>query len=282
MSKVFLIAEIGINHNGDIDLAKQLIDVSAIAGYDAVKFQKRNVEKVYSPTELDKPRESPWGNTTREQKFGIEFDEKEYDEIDRYCKEKGIEWFASAWDPDSLKFLNKYGCKYNKVASAMLSNDVMLKSIAKQKKYTFISTGMHTIEEIENAVQIFKEFDCPFELMHCNSSYPMKNEDANLSMIQVLRERFNCDVGYSGHEMGLQISLAAVAMGATSLERHITIDKTMYGSDQSSSVESTGVIKLGRDVRIIERAVGNGIKIISETEKKIREKLSKPYWTTKI
>ncbi len=275
---VFIIAEIGINHNGDINIAKELIKVASNAGCDAVKFQKRNIEDVYSPEELDVPRESPFGKTNREQKLGLEFEKEEYDIIDRYCKELNIEWYASAWDLKSQDFLNQYDCKYNKVASAMLTIDNLIEKIAKEGKFTFISTGMSTMDEIKKVVDIFEKENCPFELMHCNSSYPMENSDANLAMIKTLKDTFNCKVGYSGHERGLQISLAAVAMGATSIERHISLDVSMYGSDQSASVEPKGVEMLVRDIRIIEEAIGNGEKNITETESKIREKLANPYW----
>ena len=185
MKKVFVIAEVGINHNGDLDLAKKLIDTAVLSGCDAVKFQKRTIEHVYSPEELDVPRESPFGTTNREQKNGLEFGKKEYDQIDAYCKSKGIEWFASAWDIESQNFLRQYDLKYNKVASAMLTIEPMLRAIAAEGKYTFISTGMSTLEEIKFAVDIFNSVGCPFELMHCNSSYPMKNEEANLSMFHL-------------------------------------------------------------------------------------------------
>ncbi len=269
----FVIADIGINHNGDLDIAKKLIDGAIFGGCDAVKFQKRTVEKVYSKEELDKPRESPWGMTVRNQKLGLEFSKKEYDEIDKYCKEKGIEWFASAWDNDSQYFLRKYNCKYNKVASAMLTHKKLLEVIAEEKKYTFISTGMSTMEEIEKAVEIFKKANCPFELMHCNATYPMKDEDANLRMIPVLRERFKCKVGYSGHEVGLITACAAVALGATSVERHITLDRAMYGSDQAASVEVIGFYRLIDYIRTIEKALGDGVKRIGLEEEKIKKKL---------
>lgn len=275
---VFVIGEIGINHNGSIEIAKKLIDSAVDVGLDAVKFQKRTIELVYSPEELDKPRESPFGDTNRAQKLGLEFEEKEYDEIDAYCKEKGIEWFASAWDIKSQKFLRKYDLKYNKVASTMLRVYPLLHEIAREKKYTFISTGMSTLEEIDEAVNIFKSHDCPFELMHCNSSYPMENEEANLNIMQALKNRYSCNVGYSGHERGLQISLAAVALGATSIERHITLDRSMYGSDQSSSVGLTGVAKLVRDIRVISSALGSDKKTLLDSEMPARDKLSCPYW----
>jgi len=269
----FIIAEIGINHNGDLDIAKKLIDGAIFAGCDAVKLQKRTVEKVYSKEELDKPRESPWGATVRDQKFGLEFGKKEYDEIDKYCREKGIDWFASAWDIDSQKFLRQYDLKYNKIASAMLTYKELLEMVAEEKKYTFISTGMSTMEEIETAVDIFKKANCPFELMHCNSTYPMKDEDANLKVIPVLRERFGCKVGYSGHEVGLITTCAAVALGATSVERHITLDRAMYGSDQAASVEVMGFCRLVQYIRTIELALGDGQKKITAKEKEIKEKL---------
>lgn len=274
----FIIAEIGINHNGDIEIAKKLIDVAAFAGCDAVKFQKRTIEEVYTKEELDKPRESPWGTTNREQKYGLEFDESEYDEIDRYCNEKGIEWFASAWDLKSQLFLRKYNLKYDKVASAMLTVKPLLETIAGEKKYTFISTGMSTMEEIGQAVKIFNKMDCSFELMHCNSSYPMPDEEANLKMIETLRERYKCNVGYSGHEVGLQLSIAAAAFGATSIERHITLDRTMYGSDQAASIEPGGIIKLVRDIRIVKKAIGKGVKIVTEKEESIKGKLRPINW----
>lgn len=277
----FIIAEIGINHNGDVGIAKKLIDVATIAGCDAVKFQKRDVEDVYSPEELDRYRESPFGTTNREQKMGLEFDRTEYDEINTYCKEKGVAWFASAWDLKSQNFLKPYNLKYNKVASAMLTIKPMIEKIAREKKRTFISTGMSTFDEIDAAVQIFRESDCPFELMHCNSSYPMPIEKANLRMIGILRDKYQCNVGYSGHEVGLQISMAAASLGATSIERHITLDRAMYGSDQAASLEPGGLMRLVRDIKAIERAMGKGEKKIDDTEAEIRKKLAQPYWLKK-
>jgi N-acetylneuraminate synthase len=255
---IFVIAEIGINHNGDIEIAKKLIDVAKIAGADAVKFQKRTIDLVYKKEMLDSLRESPWGTTQREQKEGLEFGLDEYKEINAYCKDKGIEWFASAWDIESQKFLRQFNCKYNKVASAMIVYEELLKEIASEKKHTFISTGMCEFEQIDRAVEIFKEAGCPFELMHCISTYPMKDEDANLNCIKTLQERYKCDVGYSGHEVGLAVSYGAAALGITSLERHITIDRAMYGSDQAASVETAGFIQLVGAVRKIEKAMGDG------------------------
>lgn len=255
---IFIIAEIGINHNGDVEIAKQLIDVAKIAGADAVKFQKRTIDLVYTKEMLDSPRESPWGTMQREQKEGLEFGLKEYQEIDAYCKGKGIEWFASAWDLESQRFLRQFNLKYNKIASAMIVYEDLLREVASEKKHTFISTGMTEFDQIDRAVEIFKEAGCPFELMHCVSTYPMNDEDANLNCIKTIQDRYKCDVGYSGHEVGLAVSYAASALGITSLERHITIDRAMYGSDQAASVETTGFIQLVGGVRKIEKAMGDG------------------------
>lgn len=274
----FVIAEIGINHNGDLEIVKELVDLASLAGFDAVKFQKRTIDKVYAPEELNVPRESPFGTTNRQQKMGLEFNKEEYDEIDSYCKEIGIEWFASAWDIDSQKFLRNYNFKYNKVASAMLTVEPLLHEIAKEGKHTFISTGMSDLIEIDYAVNIFNQYDCSFELMHCNSTYPSKNEEINLNVMNTLAERYGCDVGYSGHEKGYQVTLASVALGATSIERHITLDRSMYGSDQSASLGVSGFTKMVRDIKIIVEAMGDGIKRIYDSEKAIREKLSTPYW----
>ena len=271
--KIFVMAEIGINHNGDLSIAKQLIDVAKVAGADAVKFQKRTIEKVYSKEELDKPRESPWGTTTREQKLGLEFGKAEYDEIDRYCKEKGIEWYASAWDLESQVFLRQYNLNYNKIASAMITHLELLREVASEHKHTFISTGMCDLAMIDRAVDIFRKADCPFELMHCVSTYPTNDEDANLNCIPALREHYHCNVGYSGHEGGLAVSYAAAALGITSLERHITLDRAMYGSDQAVSLEPALFIQLIGGLRKIEKAIGNGIKTIQEKEIPIAKKL---------
>lgn len=273
MRHTFIAAEIGINHNGDMAIAKKLIDLAAIAGCDAVKFQKRTVDKVYTKEYLDGPRESPWGTTQRQQKEGLEFGLEEYQEIDRYCKEKQITWFASAWDVDSQKFLQQFNLKYNKVASAMLTNDELLEEIAKEGRYTFIATGMSTYEEIDHAVEIFRKANCGFELMHCNSTYPMKEADANLNLIPVLRERYGCQVGYSGHEAGTLVSGAAVAMGASSIERHITLNRDMYGSDQKASIEPAELCELVRNIRAIEKIMGTGEKVLSAAELEVKAKL---------
>ena len=275
MNKIFIISEIGINHNGDLDIAKKMIDKSVQAGADAVKFQKRDIDIVYSKEQLKKPRTSPFGTTEREQKEGLEFHEKEYDEINDYCKKKNIIWFSSAWDINSLKFLDKYDLKYNKIASAMLTDEIFLNEVAKRKKYTFISTGMSNFAMIDKAVEIFKSNNCSFELMHCVSAYPFENEKANLNMISILRDRYNCNVGYSGHEKGGKlISLAAVCLGSTSLERHLTLDRTMYGSDQAASITPHGFKSLINDIRTLENALtGSKDKIIINEEKPVAEKL---------
>ena len=272
----FITAEIGINHNGSIEIAKKLIDVASSAGCDAVKFQKRNVEKVYSKKVLDTYRESMWGTTTRKQKLGLEFSEKQYTEIDQYCKKKKILWYLSCWDVDSQIQMRKFKTKYNKVASAMLLHTKLLETIAEEGKYTFISTGMSTMNEISNAVKIFRNHDCPFELMHSHSAYPMPPHEANLKMIQTLGKKFKCKVGYSGHEISAySICLAAVLLGATSIERHITLDRSMYGSDQAASLEHSGLVRLVRDTRELDFILGNGKKIIWDSElpaqKKLRE-----------
>jgi len=270
---LFIIAEVGINHNGDLDIARQLIDVAADAGADAVKFQKRTIERVYTKEFLDSPRESPWGKTQRAQKEGLEFGESQYREIDRYCKERKIKWFASAWDVDSQRFLRKFELEYNKIASPMIVSPELLGEVASEGRHTFISTGMSSERDIDRAVDIFTKKKCPFELMHCVSTYPMEDEDANLRRIVTLRERYKCNVGYSGHEVGLAVSYAAVALGASSLERHITLSRAMYGSDQSASVEPAGLRQLVGAVRKIEQALGDGSLRMNPKEIPIAKKL---------
>lgn len=273
---VFIVAEIGINHNGDINIAKKLIDMAKRTGCDAVKFQKRTIEKVYSKEILDTPRESPWGTTTREQKLGLEFNKKEYDIINDYCKQNNIEWFASAWDVDSQIFLKQYNSKYNKISSAMLTDIDFLKVVAEEKKYTFISTGMSTMDQVRKAVEVFKQYNCPFELMHSNSTYPMKLEEANLRCIETLRKEFNCNVGYSGHEDSAYIvCVIAVALGATSIERHITLSRSMYGSDQAASLEEPGLARMVRDVRHVNEILGDGVKRVWDSEIPVMKKLRK-------
>ncbi len=276
INKIFLIAEIGINHNGDMNIAKQLIDNAVECGFDAVKFQKRTIDIVYSKDDLDKFRESPWGTTQREQKEGLEFSEKQYDEINKYCMDKKIIWFASAWDVKSLEFLDKYNLDYHKIASAMIIDKNFLNEVAKRKKHTFISTGMSTINDIESAVEIFRKHKTSFELMHCVSTYPAKPEDINLNTIPEMKKKFNCNIGYSGHENGVIISVAASMYNITSLERHITLDRTMYGSDQSASIEMTGMKNLVESIKKAQAALGeNKMGYIMKEEKEIASKLRK-------
>jgi len=270
---IFIVAEIGINHNGDISICKELIDVAVTAGCNAVKFQKRDIDLVYTQEFLDSPRESPWGVTQRSQKEGLEFNKEQYIDISEYCSSKGIEWFASAWDTNSQNFLRQFNCKFNKIASAMIVDDSLLRMVAEEGKHTFISTGMSTYKDIDKAVEIFNIAGCPFELMHTISTYPMRDEDANLNLINSLRNRYECDIGYSGHEVGLAISYAAAAMGISSLERHITLDRAMYGSDQSASVEPNGLNQLVGGVRAIEKAMGDGEKRLIGSEVPIAQKL---------
>ena len=270
---VFLIAEIGINHNGDLETAKKLIDLACKAGFDAVKFQKRDINLVYSKEILDSPRESPWGTTQREQKLGLEFSYEDYVKIDKYCNSKNIEWFASAWDLESQMFLNQFSCKYNKIASAMIVSPELLEVVASEKKHTFISTGMCNYSDIDNAVKIFTDYGCPFELMHTNSTYPSSPEDINLLCISTLKDRYKCNVGYSGHENGVAISIAAMGLGISSLERHITLDRTMYGSDQAASLEPSGIMSLVQSVKKVEKAIGSGTKEFSDKELEVAKKL---------
>ena len=271
---IFIVAEIGINHNGDMSTCKKLIDVAVDANCDAVKFQKRDLDLVYTQEMLSEPRESPWGSTQREQKLGLEFNAEQYNEIDEYCKEKDIEWFASAWDINSQEFLKQFDCKYNKIASAMIVYEDLLKIVAKEKKHTFISTGMTSYSDIQKAVDIFIDADCSFELMHTVSTYPMNEKDANLNMIHTLRDKFKCDIGYSGHEaLGYLICICAVMFGATSIERHITLDRTMYGNDQSASLEPEGIKRLVRDIKMIDNILGDGKKQVWKSELPAQEKL---------
>ena len=273
---VFIIAEIGTNHMGDLKIAKQIIDVAKDAGCDAVKFQKKNINKIYTKEFLDSAIDSPWGTTQREMRFHREFSIKQFEEINIYCKKKKIVWFASCWDTQSQISMRKFKTKYNKVASAMLTHNKLLELIAKEKKYTFISTGMSTMKNIENATKIFKKYKCPFELMHCHSAYPMPAKEANLNMIPVLKKKFKCNVGYSGHEVSAtNVSIPAVMLGASSIERHITLNRTWYGNDQAASLEPQGIHRLVRDIRVIDKIRGNGKKKIWPAEipnqKKLRQ-----------
>ena len=275
---VFIIAEIGTNHTGSIDIAKKIIDLVVQEGCDAVKFQKKNVEKIYTKEFLDSPIYSPWGTSQREMRLHREFSDKQFNSINTYCKKKKIPWFVSCWDTESQLQMRKFKTKFNKVASAMLIHEELLKLIAEEKKKTFISTGMSTIKEIKTAVDIFRKADCPFELMHSNSSYPMIPKEANLKLIPFLKKRFKCNVGYSGHESGASlVCVTAILMGATSIERHITLDRTMYGHDQSASLEPEGMRRLVHDIRLLDVLFGDGKKRIWDSEKLAMKKLRQKF-----
>lgn len=275
-NRVFVIAEIGINHNGDLEIAKKLIDMAKAADCDAVKFQKRTIDIVYTPEVLAQKRESPWGTTQREQKEGLEFGEAEYDEIDAYCRKVGIAWFASAWDVPSQHFLRKYDGRFNKVASAMVTHGEFLEEVASEGKLTFISTGMATLEAIDRAVEIFKRRDCPFVLFHVVATYPAAEEDLNLRVMQALRERYGCAVGYSGHESSVSPSIMAAMMGAVAIERHITLSRAMYGSDQAASLEKPGLETMVAQLRKIPAVMGDGVKRVLKAEAVVAGKLR--YW----
>ncbi len=274
ITKPYLIAEIGINHNGDINIAKQLIKNAKTAGFNSVKFQKRDLNLVYEENFFNSFRDSPWGKTQRDQKEGLEFNKKEYDEIDKYCKEIGIEWFASAWDLNSLNFLDQYNLKYHKIASAMIVDTNFLREVAKKNKHTFISTGMSEEKDIDNAVEIFRSNNCSFELMHCVSTYPANKKDLNLLTINSLKKKYNCNVGYSGHENGIAVSIGVAVMGISSLERHITLDRTMYGSDQAASIEMRGMSDLVQGIDQVILSLGKEkLGHVLDEEKVIAKKL---------
>lgn len=270
----FLLAEIGINHNGDMALAKQLIDAAADAGFDAVKFQKRTIDAVYLPEFLASPRQSPWGDTQRAQKEGLEFDQAGYIAIDAHCRARGVQWSASAWDVEAQLFLHGFDLPFNKVASPMLGNGPLLRKIVAERKPTYISTGMATLAELDAIVALFRAGNCPFELMHCVSVYPLPPQDANLLLIPMLRERYGCPVGYSGHEAELvEVSQMAATLGATSIERHITLDRTMYGSDQSASIEAAELGTFVQAIRRVPAILGTGTKTLTAGETMVRTKL---------
>jgi N-acetylneuraminate synthase len=273
----FVIAELGTNHMGDIEVAKKIIDIAVDAGCNAVKLQKKNVEKIYTKEFLDSSLDSPWGITQREMRLHREFSDNEFKKIDVYCKKKKIPWFVSCWDVESQKQMRKFKTKYNKIASAMLVHDKLLETVAQEKKHTFISTGMSTLNDIEKAVKIFRKHKCSFELMHCHSAYPMPPEEANLKLIPFLAKKFRCKVGYSGHEAAAtNVSIPAILLGAASIERHVTIDRTAFGHDQAASLEPKGLIQLVRDIRIVDKIMGDGKKRVWKSElnskKKLRQK----------
>ena len=264
--KTYIIAEIGINHNGDLNIAKQLIDIAKVAGCDSVKFQKRNPDVCVPEHQKSVMRDTPWGRMSYlEYKYRVEFGKREYDEIDRYCRECGIEWSASPWDIDSLHFLLNYELPYIKIPSALLTDDKLLKASASTGKKIILSTGMSSMEEVERAVEIVKDSD--YSLLHCNSTYPAPIDELNLNCIKTLKEKFNCEVGYSGHEYGLSTTISSICLGASILERHITLDRSMWGTDQMCSVESHGLIKLVKGVRELERSLGDGVKQLPKVKK---------------
>jgi len=267
----YVVAEIGINHNGDIDLAKKLINVALGADCDAVKFQKRTIDVVYTPEELAKPRESPFGNTNGDLKRGLEFEQEEYEEIDRYCREVKIDWFASCWDEASVDFIAQFKVPCFKIASASLTDDNLLRHTRSVGKPIVLSTGMSTLQEVDHAVEVLGKKD--LVLLHACSTYPAYYEELNLGVINVLRERYGVPVGYSGHETGLPSSIAAAVLGACIVERHITLDRSMWGSDHAASLEPNGITRLVRDIRLIEKSKGDGVKRVLEREQPIIKKL---------
>lgn len=267
----FVVAEIGINHNGEVELAKKLIDASVEAGCDAVKFQKRTIDSVYTKEELDKPRESPWGTTTREQKEGLEFDKKEYRAIDSYCKQNKILWFASCWDKKSVDFIDEFNPPCYKIASALLTNDNLLKYTKSKGKPIVLSTGMSTMEEVEHALDILGEED--LVVLHCTSTYPASLKELNLKVIQTYKEKFNCPIGYSGHSVGVIDPVLAVVLGACMVEKHVTLDRSMYGSDQSASLEPQGLTRMVSYIRSVPVILGDGKKRVHDSEIPIKNKL---------
>lgn len=269
----FVIAEIGINHNGSLELAKKMIDVAVASGCDAVKFQKRTVDKVYTPEELDVYRPNYYGETNRDLKYGLELSLDDYKEIDRYCKEKDIIWFASCWDKDSVDFIEKFDVPCHKVASALLTNDELLLYLRKTGKPILLSTGMSTMEEVRHAVKILGEDD--LVIYHCTSTYPSSHSEINLRVIQEYKKEFSCPIGYSGHEKGLLPSIMSVQAGADSVERHITIDRTLWGSDQAASLEPEGLRRMVRDIREVKTLLGDGVKVLYDSEIPVKKKLRK-------
>ncbi len=271
---VFIIGEIGLNHNGDMKLAKKLIDVAVESGCDAVKFQKRDPELCVPMEQRNVMRDTPWGYITyMDYRYKVEFTQEQYEEIDNYCKKKNIMWTASCWDVNSVKFISEFKVPFHKIASASITNSDILELLAKDNTPVICSTGMSTMEEIDSAVNIFINHDIEFALLHCTSTYPCPLSDINLKMIKTLEDRFDVPIGYSGHEAGLVPTWAAVALGAKIIERHITLDRSMWGSDQAASVEPGGLKRLVEGIRDIENAFGDGIKVVYAEEKKIKQKL---------
>ncbi len=267
----YIVAEIGINHNGDIEMAKKLIDVAVNAECNAVKFQKRTIDVVYTKEELEKPRENPFGETNGDLKYGLEFEKEQYDQIDQHCKEKGIAWYVSPWDEGSVDFAEQYDTPCYKIASASLTDDGLLKYVRSKGRPVILSTGMSTLEQVDHAVEVLGKEN--LILLHSCSTYPAYYEELNLRVIPTLKQRYAIPVGYSGHETGLPSSSAAVALGACMIERHITLDRSMWGSDQAASLEPNGISRLVRDIRLIETAMGDGVKRLIEREVPIMQKL---------
>ncbi len=267
----YIVAEIGINHNGDIEIAKKLIDVAIEAECNAVKFQKRTIDVVYTKEELSKPRENPFGETNGDLKYGLEFEKEQYDQIDDYCREKDITWFVSPWDEKSVDFAEQYNPPCHKIASASLTDDSLLQYIRSKDRLIILSTGMSTLEQVDHAVELLGREN--LILLHTCSTYPANYDELNLKVILTMKQRYGIPIGYSGHETGLPTSSAAVALGACMMERHITLDRSMWGSDQAASLEPNGISRLVRDIRLIESAMGDGIKRIGERETPIMKKL---------
>lgn len=267
----YVIAEIGINHNGDINVAKKLVDAALAARCNAVKFQKRTIDVVYSAEELARPRESPFGTTNGELKYGLEFGQKEFAEIDRYCKQNNITWFSSCWDEAAVDFIEQFNVPCYKIASASLTDDGLLRYTRSKGRSILLSTGMSTIEQVDHAVEVLGKDD--LVILHSTSTYPALYEELNLRVIPMLKQRFGLPVGYSGHETGLSTSISTVALGACMLERHITLDRAMWGSDQAASVEPQGFAHMVRDIRLVETAMGDGVKRVQEREVPIMKKL---------
>jgi len=267
----YVIAEIGINHNGDVDLAKRLVSVAVAAGCDAVKFQKRTVEVVYSTEELAKPRESPFGATNGDLKRGLEFDYDEYQEIDAFCRASKIPWFASCWDEQSVDFIERFAPICYKIASASLTDDQLLRHTRATGRPLILSTGMSTLAQIDHAIDVLGTDN--LVLLHACSTYPAYYEELNLRAIPVMRERYGLPVGYSGHETGIASTVAAAALGACCVERHITMDRSMWGSDHAASLEPNGITRIVRDIRLVEKSMGDGVKRVYEREQPIIKKL---------
>jgi N-acetylneuraminate synthase len=267
----YVLAEIGINHNGDTQIAQKLIDVAALAGCEAVKFQKRTVEVVYTPEELEKPRESPFGEKNGDLKRGLEFGQAEYEQIDAYCRNKPMDWTASGWDEASVDFIDQFDPPFYKIASASLTDDALLRHTRSKGKPIVLSTGMSTLDQIDHAVDVLGKED--LILLHCCSTYPSQYADLNLKAIPVLRERYGVPIGYSGHETGIATSVAAAVLGACIVERHVTLDRSMWGSDQAASLEPNGIMRVVRDIRLVETALGDGEKTVVPSEVPIMQKL---------